>query len=198
MNKNISVGIIISFAAILFSHLRFLLGISRMAAIIELLVFVMFLFLAVFIVYFIRVDHKRFMWFSTVFFSTNMLNFIVLYFLSGNTLLFVFATVISAAGLLLSLSESTTVRVRKAGSAPAYARKNVPSKPEVKVYHEGESSIQKTVSPGKYVASKWGNVYHAANSEWAKKMKKKNMVWFPSEDEAKKSGRRPHKDLQKR
>lgn len=190
MSKNISTGIIIAFIALLFAHLRFLLGVSRMAAILELLLFVLLLFFAVFTVLFVRADYKRFMWFSTVFFSAGMLNFIVLYFLSANTLLFVFAIVISAAGLLLSLTDRVGQTREK--RAPKIAKKNVPS-PDVQVYES--KNVKKTFIPGKYVASKWGNVYHAANSEWAKKMKKKNMIWFPSEEEAKKSGRRPHRDL---
>lgn len=202
MSKNISVGIVLAFVAILFSHLRFQLSVSRFSAIIELFIFIMFLFFAVFTVFFINVDYKRFLWFSTIFFTANMLNFIVLYFLSGETLLFVFSIVISAAGLLLA---STDAKMRRRVAKPKVARKNVPgksekvqSKPDVEVYESGANrNVKKVFTPGKYVASKWGNVYHAANSEWASKMKRDNMIFFQTEEEAKKSGRKPHRDLNK-
>ena len=53
---------------------------------------------------------------------------------------------------------------------------------------EAEEEVKKTFEPGKYIASKTGAKYHAPKCDWAKKIKKKNAVWFNSKEEAKKAG----------
>ena len=55
---------------------------------------------------------------------------------------------------------------------------------------EGEQ-VKKTSKPGKYIASKTGTKFHAPKSEWGKKIKKRNAVWFDSKEEAMKSGYNP-------
>ncbi len=57
-------------------------------------------------------------------------------------------------------------------------------KPKVEEVEE----VKKTFEPGKYIASKTGSKYHAPKCDWAKKIKKKNAVWFNSKEEAKKAG----------
>lgn len=51
-----------------------------------------------------------------------------------------------------------------------------------------KEEVKKTFKPGKYIASKTGSKYHAPKCEWAKKVKKKNAVWFNNTAEAKKAG----------
>ena len=48
--------------------------------------------------------------------------------------------------------------------------------------------VKKTFKPGKYIASKTGAKFHAPKCDWAKKVKKRNAVWFDSKEEAKKAG----------
>ncbi len=48
--------------------------------------------------------------------------------------------------------------------------------------------VKKTFKPGKFIASKTGVKYHAPKCDWAKKIKKKNVVWLNSKEEAKKAG----------
>ena len=48
--------------------------------------------------------------------------------------------------------------------------------------------VKKTFKPGKYIASKTGAKFHAPKCDWAKRVKKKNAVWFNSKEEAKKAG----------
>ena len=55
---------------------------------------------------------------------------------------------------------------------------------------EGEQ-VKKTSKPGKYIASKTGTKFHAPKSEWGKKIKKKNAVWFDSKEEATQAGYNP-------
>ena len=51
-----------------------------------------------------------------------------------------------------------------------------------------EKEVKKSFKPGKYIASKTGTKYHAPKCDWAKRVKKKNAVWFDSKEEAKKAG----------
>lgn len=48
--------------------------------------------------------------------------------------------------------------------------------------------VEKTFKPGKYIASKTGTKFHAPKCDWAKRVKKKNEVWFNSKEEAQKAG----------
>ena len=54
------------------------------------------------------------------------------------------------------------------------------------------SVVLKSNDPGKYVASKTGTTYHAPKCDWAKRIKKKNMVWFADDKAAKKKGYKKH------
>ena len=57
-----------------------------------------------------------------------------------------------------------------------------------KVDKTAEEKVEKSFKPGKYIASKSGTKYHAPKCDWAKKVKKKNAVWFDSKEEAQKAG----------
>ena len=62
-------------------------------------------------------------------------------------------------------------------------------KPKVeKVAEEEKKEVKTTFKPGKYIASKTGAKFHAPKCDWAKRVKKKNAVWFNSKEEAKKAG----------
>ena len=58
---------------------------------------------------------------------------------------------------------------------------------EEPIGEEKEEEVYTNFEPGKYVASKTGSTYHIPKCDWAKKIKKKNQVWFDDEKEAKKS-----------
>ena len=51
-----------------------------------------------------------------------------------------------------------------------------------------KKAVEKSFKPGKFIASKTGTKFHAPKCDWAKRVKKKNAVWFNSEEEAKKAG----------
>lgn len=59
------------------------------------------------------------------------------------------------------------------------------------------TNVKKTFTPGKFVASKRGSVYHAPKCEWAKKISKNSTVWFKSKDDARKKGYKQHSCLKK-
>ena len=44
--------------------------------------------------------------------------------------------------------------------------------------------VSKDFKPGKFVASKSGTTYHSPKCDWAKKIKKKNQVWFDNAKDA--------------
>lgn len=54
------------------------------------------------------------------------------------------------------------------------------------------ASVSSSVTPGRFVASKFGTTYHTAKCDWAKKVRKRNQVWFKTKDEAKRAKLRPH------
>lgn len=47
---------------------------------------------------------------------------------------------------------------------------------------------EKTFKPGKYIASKTGLKFHSPKCDWAKKIKKENVVWFDSKEDAIEAG----------
>ncbi|MBI2657367.1 hypothetical protein HYX08_01585 [Candidatus Woesearchaeota archaeon] len=51
-----------------------------------------------------------------------------------------------------------------------------------------EPKVEKTFTPGKFVASRKANKFHAPKCDWAKRIGKENQIWFDSEQEAKAKG----------
>ena len=49
-------------------------------------------------------------------------------------------------------------------------------------------SVEKTFTPGKFIASKKANKFHTAKCDWAKRIGRENQLWFDSEEEAKAQG----------
>ena len=50
--------------------------------------------------------------------------------------------------------------------------------------------------PGKYIASKKASTFHAPKCDWAKKIKKRNQIWFNSIEEATNNGYKKHSCLE--
>ena len=53
---------------------------------------------------------------------------------------------------------------------------------------KAEPQVEKTFTPGKYIASKKANKFHVAKCDWASRIGKANQVWFNSIEEAKTKG----------
>ena len=51
-----------------------------------------------------------------------------------------------------------------------------------------KKAVEKSFTPGKYIASRAGAKFHAPKCDWAKKVKKENAVWFNTKEEAIKAG----------
>lgn len=56
----------------------------------------------------------------------------------------------------------------------------------------GKSVVSVAFTPGKYVASSRGNVYHEAKCDWAKKVSKTHRLWFNSKKEAEDKNYKSH------
>ncbi len=53
---------------------------------------------------------------------------------------------------------------------------------------EEEPKIEKTFTPGKYIASSKSNKFHVAKCDWAKRVSKENQLWFDSREDAESKG----------
>ena len=70
-------------------------------------------------------------------------------------------------------------------------------KAEAKEEQKGEEkSTAVKFTPGKYIASKSGNVYHEPKCDWAKKIRKARQVWFNTKEEAWEKGFKAHSCIQ--
>lgn len=59
---------------------------------------------------------------------------------------------------------------------------------KIKPKEPAEPKVEKTFTPGKYIASKKANKFHLPKCDWALKISKVNRMWFNSEEEAKAKG----------
>ncbi len=65
--------------------------------------------------------------------------------------------------------------------------------PHSEVFEEEKPVAKVTHSPGKYVASSMGSVYHEPKCAWAKKISEERRVWFKDKKEAQKKKYKKHK-----
>ncbi len=66
---------------------------------------------------------------------------------------------------------------------------------KAEVKEEQKNEAQKATAkftPGKYLASKSGNVYHEPKCDWAKKIRKARQLWFNTKEEAWEKGFKAH------
>ncbi len=67
--------------------------------------------------------------------------------------------------------------------------------PEVKSKPAPKPKVIKTYTSGKVVSSKSSKYYYLPTSSQAKKISKKNQVWYDSDEDAKKAGKKPHSSV---
>ena len=121
------------------------------------------------------------------FFILSMGNLIAIWYFFGS--LYVVLLLLAAFGFLLSVPRAPK---------PSYPTSTVPDAPKKEEKAETtktpppekETAVKHT--PGKYVASTRGTVYHAPKCEWAKKISRTGRVWFASKDEAVEKGFKAH------
>jgi hypothetical protein len=61
-----------------------------------------------------------------------------------------------------------------------------------KVVRKVTTKVKAAHSPGKYIASKYGNTYHEPKCEWANKINKTHQVWFAEKENAWEKGYKAH------
>ena len=105
----------------------------------------------------------------TLFFGFVFLDMLFIYSISTvKWKLFSPAVIVTVVGFFISLFKIETPKIEEAA--------------------EEEKVVEKSFKPGKYIASKTGAKFHAPKCDWAKRVKKKNAVWFDSKEDAKKAG----------
>ncbi len=103
------------------------------------------------------------------------------------------SVIFSVAGLLIVLwsfgytkiDESQAEKHERAKEYYPYIDK---MEPKPKAESAEEQSMEKTFTPGKFIASKKANKFHTAKCDWAKKISKPNQLWFNSREEAEAKG----------
>jgi len=147
----------------------------------ELFLIVFFLILALIMMYGV-VRCKSWAWKGLlVFYGLNLINSLILYFESFILKEVGLVLILSGVGYMIALTKSNEEKDLEIEE---------PEIEEVKT----EKKVKKEFKPGKFVASKTGSVYHAPKCDWAKRIKKKNQVWFDDQKEAKKNFK-PHSCL---
>lgn len=99
---------------------------------------------------------------------------------------------IGAASIKSSMSEEEKEEIIEKEIEPKI--KDMQEKIESDVEKE---NVKTEFYPGKFIASKTGSVYHGSKCDWAKKISKKNQIWFQDSKEAKKKGYKQHSCLKK-
>ena len=177
---------IISFTLIVFELHRFAFVFGLML----LLVFISLFAFAMFIIYY----NKKWGW--TLLGITLILLLVNTFFIFLLTRRFETAhlttVLFSLAGLgitfvnLRGATKEPEISVEESDKAKEYYPYIDKMEPELKEIHE--PSIEKTFTPGKFIASKNANKFHTAKCDWAKRISKENQLWFNSEEEAKAQG----------
>lgn len=148
--------------------------------------------------------HKR--WGQNLFFVTFLLVIANLLLLRSFTKsLYVVMLLCAVVGFILSVPYHRKCKVKTCSSdpephsvvfdAPA-DKKTDPKYSEAKVEKSSKKDAEEkaavSFSPGKYMASTRGNVYHEAKCDWAKKVGKTHRLWFQSKKEAEDKGYKAH------
>ena len=94
--------------------------------------------------------------------------------------------VISALNQRKSASELGGLSVRENEKSNYYPYIDK-MEPEQKMPGEG-NAIEKTFTPGKYIASKQANKFHSPKCDWARRITKSNQLWFGTRQEAEVKG----------
>ena len=121
---------------------------------------------------------------SSLFFIAFIINICFMYInVTHGAIISSGAAFLAAIGFLISVAsiEKEAVKIEEPKEEP------VVSDAKVEPY-----GVKTEFKPGKFIASKTASNYHTPKCDWAKKIKKKNIVWFNSKEEAKKKGYKKH------
>ena len=126
------------------------------------------------------------------FFILSMGNLIAIWYFFGS--LYGTLLLLSALGFVMSIM-SVPKRAEPAfpeHSSRVAAKTGGKSETTKTMPPEKETKVEVKHTPGKYVASTRGTVFHAPKCEWAKKISRNGRVWFNSREEAVEKGFKAH------
>jgi len=104
---------------------------------------------------------------------------------------FLILLVVAVVGFFISLFNIEKEKTEKDSGEIKKGEIKV-EKVEAEKAYTADKQVKKTYKPGKYIASKLREHYHAPKCDWAKRIGKKNAVWFNTEGQAKKAGYKVH------
>lgn len=188
-----AMSLILLFAVISFILIVF--DLHRFVFVLELMLLLVFIFLFAFAMFAIAYNKK---WGWTMLGATLILLMLNTFFIFLITKTFetphITTITFSIAGLALALlslrgaqkPHDAGGQYERGGDYYPYIDK---MEPEVQNYGVNEEpKIEKTFTPGKFLASRKANKFHVAKCDWAKRISKSNQIWFNSEEEAKAQG----------
>lgn len=181
---------------VLIGFIQIVFELKRFAFIIELMLLLVFL-LALSVAMYVVYHNKKWGW--TILGAVLILlvlNTFLIFLLTGIfDAYYIITVVFSAAGFVLILinlaateeaEPESSERDEKTRSYYPYIDKMEP-KDEAKK-EETHAKVEKTFTPGKFVASKKANKFHTAKCDWALRISKPNRIWFNSKEEAEAEG----------
>lgn len=118
-----------------------------------------------------------------VFFGANLINLSFLYLGKASFSSTILPLVIGVAGFLTAMFKIGSEKKEEFDDVGDITEVQEEKKERPKV-----EDIKINFSPGKYIASETGKKYHIPKCDWAKKISKKNIVWFNDKEEARKKG----------
>jgi hypothetical protein len=179
---------ILLFVAISFILIVFEL--HRFAFVFELMALLVFIFLLAFSMFIIHHNRK---WGWTILGATLILLLVNTFFiilLSGAFetmhLTAVFFSIIGLVVVLVNLRGAKPEEVEEGYDKADYYHYIDKMEPEEQA--KKETKIEKTFTPGKFIASKKARKFHIAKCDWAKRVNKDNQIWFGSREEAESKG----------
>jgi len=172
----------------------------------ELFIFVLFLIISLIILILVY-NNKRHGLFTSLFFIASLINlFYIKNAFYGNSminvgvkgwLLFGVTLFLNAVGFLIGVSSIKENTEEQEEIIEQEIEPTIKTAETDLKNDKNWPSVTETFTPGKFIASKTGTVYHAPKCDWAKKISKKNQVWLKDKKEARKKGYKQHSCLKK-
>ena len=183
----LAMNLVLLFVAVGFTLVVF--DLHRFAFVFELMLLLIFFLIFAFAMLAVH-SNKKFGWtMLAAALALLMLNLLFIFLLTGvfetahlTTLFF------SLAGMAVALLSLRAFRSYDGSEEHEKVKDYYPYIDKMEPGPKAEEPISKTFIPGKYIASKKSNKYHAAKCDWAKKISAENQLWFNSEGDAKAQG----------
>jgi len=118
-------------------------------------------------------------------FLFSLINILLIWIFKGR--LFVLLLFLSLVGFLMGLPK------REEEEFEELEKEEKKVEPYSEIIEEEKKENKVEFVPGRYVASKMGNVYHEPKCVWAKRIVEERRLWFQDKKEARSKGYKQHK-----